>query len=203
MRHHRVLTFVLALATTVPSVSAAQTGDPSGDVIELRRETMAAMWQRLDRLSALIADSAPGIGAGGAQILVQPEQMTPSDVYALVHGTEPSADARDIADLLDYVQTLWPPRSNVGWRGTTRAEPVIWVLPAVFDRYFRDTTRASRSLVEALSANDGAAAQHAVCRLSRACGRCHSIFRRVTHGDLKVEGNGWTGDYAACRDLPD
>ncbi len=201
MLHHRMFLFVLVLATAIPAVAAGQRGGSDEDVIELRREAMAAMWERVDRLSALITDSAAGVAEDGEQVIIQPGQMSPADVYALVHGTEPSTDARDISELLRSVQTLWPSHSNLGWHGTTRAEPVIWVLPSVFDRYFHDTIDASESLVEALSANDGAAAQRAVCRLSHTCGRCHSIFRRVTHGDLKVEGNGWTGDYAACRDL--
>lgn len=199
MRYLCSLALVLAVAATAPA--AAQTADPAVEEIDLRRETMAAMWQRLDRLSALIAESTADVGAAGEQVIVQPDRMTPSEVYALVHGTEPSTDARDISDLLDHVRALWAPGTNRGWHGSTRAEPVIWVLPAVFQRYFDDTIGASDALVTALSGDDGPAAQRAVCELSRTCGRCHSIFRRVTHGDLKVEGNGWTGNYAACRGL--
>ncbi len=201
MRYLCSLALVLTFAATVPVTATAQAADPGGEEIDLRRETMAAMWQRLDRLSALITESTADVSATGEQIIVQPEQMTPTEVYALVHGTEPSTDARDISDLLEHVRTLWSPGSNRGWHGSTRAEPVIWVLPAVFQRYFDDTISASDGLVTALSGDDGPAAQRAVCELSKTCGRCHAIFRRVTHGDLKVEGNGWTGNYAACRAL--
>ena len=201
MRYLCLFALALVLAATVPETATAQTAAAGSETIDLRRESMAAMWQRLDRLSALITESRADVSATGEQIIVQPEQMSPTEVYALVHGTEPSTDARDIADLLDHVRTLWPSNTNRGWHGATRAEPVIWVLPGVFQRYFDDTINASVSLVEALSGDDGPAAQRAVCELSHTCGRCHSIFRRVTHGDLKVEGNGWTGNYAACRGL--
>ena len=201
MRYLCLFALALVLAATVPETATAQTAASGSETIDLRRESMAAMWQRLDRLSALITESRADVSATGEQIIVQPEQMSPTEVYALVHGTEPSTDARDISDLLDHVRTLWPSNTNRGWHGTTRAEPVIWVLPGVFQRYFDDTINASVSLVEALSSDDGPAAQRSVCELSRTCGRCHSIFRRVTHGDLKVEGNGWTGNYAACRGL--
>ena len=201
MRYLCSLALVLAFAATVPESATAQAPDPGGEEIDLRRESMAAMWQRLDRLSALITESTADVSATGEQVIVQPDRMTPTEVYALVHGTEPSTDARDISDLLGHVRTLWSPGSNRGWHGSTRAEPVIWVLPAVFQRYFDDTISASDALVAALSGDDGPAAQRAVCKLSRTCGRCHSIFRRVTHGDLKVEGNGWTGNYATCRGL--
>ena len=201
MRYLCLFALALVLAATVPETATAQTAASGSETIDLRRESMAAMWQRLDRLSALITESRADVSATGEQIIVQPEQMSPTEVYALVHGTEPSTDARDISDLLDHVRTLWPSNTNRGWHGATRAEPVIWVLPGVFQRYFDDTINASVSLVEALSSDDGPAAQRSVCELSRTCGRCHSIFRRVTHGDLKVEGNGWTGNYAACRAL--
>ena len=190
-----VMAFALLAA---PSAMAQGTG-AGQDTIELRRETMAAMWQRLDRLSALITESRADMGDEGGQVIVQPGQMSPTEVYALVHGTEPATDARDISDLLGHVRTLWPSNTNRGWHGVTRAEPVIWVLPSVFQRYFDDTVSAADGLVEALSSDDGPAAQRSVCELSQTCGRCHSIFRRVTHGDLKVEGNGWTGNYASCK----
>ncbi len=201
----RILCFsalVLACAWVPASFAEAQTADRGSEVIDLRRDSMAAMWQRLDRLSALITETTTDVDETGEQLIVQPGQMTPTEVYALVHGTEPSTDARDISDLLQHVRSLWSPNSNQAWQGTTRAEPVIWVLPSVFQRYFDDTVNASDRLVAALTNDEVGAAQRAVCELSLACGQCHSIFRRVTHSDLKVEGNGWTGNYASCRALP-
>lgn len=191
-----------ALAAAAPVGAQAQLDtEDSGSVIELRRETMAALWERLDRLSAFVTRASVTSGAGGDAIVLERQGMDPRETYALVHGTEAESDARDIAELLAHARGLWPYHTNRAWYGETNAEPVIWTIQDAFERYFDETETAADGLVEALAAGGPEASQRAVCVLSRSCGRCHSVFRRVAHRDLMLEGRGWTGNYAACRDI--
>lgn len=193
---------MLAATLAVPATAPAQLDTEDADsVIELRRETMAALWERLDRLSAFVTRAEPAGGSGGDAIVLERQGMDPREVYALVHGTEAERDARDIADLLSHARQLWPYHTNRAWYGETNAEPVIWVVPNAFERYFDESESAAESLVEALAEGRQEPSQRAVCLLSQACGRCHSVFRRVAHQDLMLEGRGWTGNYATCREI--
>ncbi len=192
---------VLGALLAVSSTSAtAQTSDTEA-VIDLRRETMLALWERLDRLSAFVTRAGTENSTSDDAIVLEREGRDPRELYALVHGVEAIRDARDISELLNHVRELWPFHTNRGWYGETNAESVIWMIPDTFQRYFQNAKTAAAELVAALDDDDIETTQRSICTLSKACGTCHAVFRRVAHRDLMLEGRGWTGNYAVCRNI--
>ena len=75
--------------------------------VEIRQQTMQAIWQRLDRLSALIARPGDVIASSdGNSIVIGNRETQSTETYALIHGREAIQDASEIVNFLKQVKDL-------------------------------------------------------------------------------------------------
>ena len=93
--------FFAILCFTLLSVQAnSQEGD---SIVDIRQQAMQAIWERLDRLSTLIARPGDIIATsdGSSIVIGSNEETSTAETYALVQGREALQDASEITDLLN------------------------------------------------------------------------------------------------------
>ena len=193
----------LALALMIITISfsyADATYEEKQTMVDVRQQAMQAMWSRLDRLSTLIAIPGDTVtSSDGSSIIIGNRNKTnPLETYALIHAKDAKQDALEVTSLLKQVENFWPLHTSVAHVNTTSAERLVWILPDAFNRYYTDSVIASNNLNKAFDENDNSNIKRSVCMLALSCGKCHSAFRKVRYDNLKKEGRGWTGSYAAC-----
>ena len=160
---------------------------------------MQAMWERLDRLSTLIARPGDIIATSdGSSIVIGNSETRTTETYALIQGREASQDATEIANYLKQVKDFWPENTSNAHIKSTSAETLVWLIPDAFKRYYMDAVIASENLEISLTEDDSEKIRRSVCMVSLSCGRCHAAFRKVRYDNLRKEGRGWTGNYASC-----
>ncbi len=190
--------FFAIFCFTLLSVQAnSQEGD---SIVDIRQQAMQAIWERLDRLSTLIARPGDIIATsdGSSIVIGSNEETSTAETYALVQGREALQDASEITDLLKQVKDFWPENTSAAHIDYTSAETLVWLIPEAFKRYYMDAVFASENLEISLNNGDNEKIRRSVCMLSLSCGRCHAAFRKVRFDNLRKEGRGWTGSYASC-----
>ena len=185
---------------TINLCYADTTNEEKQTMVDVRQQAMQAMWSRLNRLSTLIATPGETVtSSDGSTIVIGNKNTTaPLETYALIHAKEAKQDALEVAKLLLQVEKFWPLHTNVSHVKSTDAERLVWIIPEAFNRYYTDALAASNNLNNSFDLNDASKIKRSVCMLALSCGRCHSAFRKVRFDNLKKEGRGWTGSYAAC-----
>ena len=97
-------------------VLSAETNDyyKAIETIELRKSAMQGIWSRVKRLAPYIEFD-----------------------QSVEYGPEiAKQDAKEISQLLERTEKLWPNYSNLSYRNLSNANPAIWVLPEYFDKLY-------------------------------------------------------------------
>ena len=85
----------------------AENKEENVSIVEIRQQAMQAMWQRLDRLSTLIARPGDIVASSdGTSIVIGNKETQTADTYALIQGREAIQDATEVAELLKQVKDL-------------------------------------------------------------------------------------------------
>ena len=185
--------------TSLCQIFAEDNVSDNETIVEIRQQTMQAIWQRLDRLSALIARPGDVIASSdGNSIVIGNKETQSTETYALIHGREAIQDASEISNFLKQVKDFWPDNTSDAHIKHTSAETLVWLIPDAFKRYYTDAVIASENLELSLSSEDDEKIRRSVCMLALSCGRCHAAFRKVRYSNLRKEGRGWTGSYESC-----
>ena len=177
----------------------AENKEENVSIVEIRQQAMQAMWQRLDRLSTLIARPGDIVASSdGTSIVIGNKETQTADTYALIQGREAIQDATEVAELLKQVKDFWPANTSTAHIKHTSAETLVWLIPEAFKRYYMDAVIASDNLKQSLASEHNETIRRSVCMVSLSCGKCHSAFRKVRYDNLRKEGRGWTGSYKNC-----
>ena len=143
------------------------------EAIELRKSAMQGIWSRVKRLAPYIEFD-----------------------QSVEYGPEiAKQDAKEISQLLERTEKLWPNYSNLSHRNLSNANPAVWVLPEYFDKLYMNAKISALKLENALENDNLEESELAMCNLGNACGTCHTSFRRLLTSQLSNEVSGWSGQY--------
>ena len=195
-----IINILIIVFIILTSINFSFANDEKQTMVDVRQQAMQAMWTRLERLATLIALPGDAVTSsdGSTIIISNQNNIEPLETYSLIHAREAEQDSREISNLLTQVEEFWPRRTSVAHVKSTNAERLVWIIPEAFNRYYTDAVYASKNLNKAFNEKDPENIKRSVCMLALSCGRCHAAFRKVRFDNLKKEGRGWTGNYAAC-----
>ncbi len=195
-----ILNILITIFILLSSIKISFAEDQKQTMVDVRQQAMQAMWTRLERLATLIALPGDSVTTsdGSTIIISNQNNIEPLETYALIHAKEAEQDAKEISNLLTQVENFWPRHTSIAHVKSTNAERLVWIIPEAFSRYYTDAVYASKNLNNSFKNKEAEDIKRSVCMLALSCGRCHAAFRKVRFDNLRKEGRGWTGNYAAC-----